>query len=167
MADEKDAEPMAQLYDRFLNRSAVGMFLVALMFAYSAVEQVLGGNLPLFLNYAEKMLAILVVIVVAPVTFKVYWRKRSLLGSCSEPEGFLTTIFQKAATRAFTGGFLALMVLYVLFEKQMVSWPAAVLVPALLAFNLMVASVSFFLDNLSDDESDFDDEDDLGAEVEQ
>lgn len=158
MSEEKVTEPMAQLYDRFLNRSAIGMFLVALLFALSAGEQLLGDEMPTVLSYAEKALAFLIIILVAPVTFKVYWRKKTLLGTCDEPEGYLTASFQKAAMRAFTASFLVMLTLYVLYDKQVIDWSAAAVVPALLAFNMLVASGSFLFDNLSGDEDDFDDE---------
>ncbi|MBO6505017.1 MAG: hypothetical protein JJ850_16515 [Kordiimonadaceae bacterium] len=160
MSEDKAPEPMAQLYDRFLNRSAIGMFLLALLFALTAFEQSAAGELPGALKYAEKAIAILIIILVGPITFQVYRRKRSFVSTCDEPEGFLTSSFQKAAMRAFTGSFILLIVLNVLLEKEAVDWPAAVIVPALLAFNLGVASLSFFLDNLEDDEDDFAEEED-------
>lgn len=158
MSDEKAQEPMAQLYDRFLNRSAIGMFLLALLFAFTAFEQSTAAEVPSAVKYAEKAIAIVIIVIVGPVTFQVYRRKRSFVSTCDEPEGFLTSAFQKAAMRAFTGSFILLIVLNVLLEKGAVNWPAAVIVPALLAFNMGVASLSFFLDNLGDDEDDFGEE---------
>lgn len=159
MSEEKAQEPMAQLYDRFLHRSAIGMFLLALLFAVTAFEQSGVGEVPSVLKYAEKAIAILIIVFVGPVTFQVYRRKRSFVSTCEEPEGFLTSAFQRAAMRAFTGCFILLIVLNVLLEKETVDWPAAVIVPALLAFNLGAASLSFFLDNLGDDDDDFAEED--------
>lgn len=158
MAEETAQEPMAQLYDRFLGRSAVGMFLLALLFALTAYEQSVVVDLPAAAKYAGKGLAILIVVLVGPVTFQVYRRKRSFVSNCDEPEGFLTNAFQKAAMRAFTGGFVILIVLNVMLDKEVVSWPAAVIVPAFLSFQLGIASLSFFLDNIGDEDDEFDEE---------
>lgn len=158
MSSAKEQEPMAQLYDRFLNRCAISMFLLALLFAYSAAEQLLGSELPAFLMYGEKAVAILILVLCGPVTVKVYMRKRSFVSTCDEPEGFLTAAFQKAAMRTFTGSFVLLMVIYVLLDKAVVDWPAGVLVSGLLAFNMIVASGSFFFDSFADSDDDFDEE---------
>ncbi len=157
-------ETGAQLYDRFLLRSALSMLMLAVVYTLDASRSFAADDAASIMKRAEGILAILLMINLLPVMAKLMWFKVKRKPGCNDPDGFVASTFKEAAVRGFSTGFIAMLVALELSKGPLADWPATVFLNIVLALMLGVLSVSFLLAN-RETEPDEDFGDDLDKET--
>jgi len=140
-------ETGAQLYDRFLNRTALSMIMLAVVYALDASRFFAADDIASIMKRAEGILGILLMVNLLPVMLKLMWFKFKHMPGCNDPDGFVASTFKEAAVRGFTTGFIAMIVAMKLSEKIFADWPATIFLNIVLALMLGVLGVSFLVAN--------------------
>lgn len=151
----------AQIIDSFMQRTALGGFLMALAYAMSAAMLVTSSDLAEVLDKLQLGLGILVILVVFPAFLRIVKLRRRSGSDCEETDGYIVAMFKKASTNAFSLTFVFLIIMQVVTEKIQTDLPASFFVDIILAFTLGVFSITFFMLVRSDSdetEDDFDTE---------
>ena len=91
----------AQFAEKFLTRTAVGVFLMAIAYSASAALYLVDGELAIWLDRLELLLALAAVAIVLPMFVQFVRLQAARRGDC-EPEGFVTEVFRKACVKAFS-----------------------------------------------------------------
>lgn len=145
----------AQFVDKFITRTAIGVFLVSLAYAVSVFEQLLAGEGVEILDKVGKALGIAAIVIVLPGFISLIRRRKSLNIGSDEPEGFVTDVYKRAAERAFALTFIFLLFMDVMTGRALSNLSAEVAVKMVIAVSLAIFSVSFYLFNrVSDDDTD-------------
>lgn len=153
-------ETGAQLYDRFLNRTAISMIMLAVVYALDASRAFTADDVASLMKRAEGILGIILMINLLPVMVKLMWFKFKRMPGCNDPDGFVANTFKEAAVRAFTTGFIAMIVALKLSEQILADWSATIILNIILALMLSVLSISFLVANREPElDDDFDDGD--------
>jgi len=153
-------ETGAQLYDRFLNRTAISMIMLAVVYALDASRAFTADDVASMMKRAEGILGIILMINLLPVMVKLMWFKFKRMPGCNDPDGFVASTFKEAAVRAFTTGFIAMIVALKLSEQILADWSATIILNIILALMLSVLSISFLVANREPElDDDFDDGD--------
>ncbi|WP_286830832.1 MULTISPECIES: hypothetical protein [Kordiimonas] len=153
MAPQQSA---AQTLEKFMQRTAIGTFLLAVSYTIGTAEFLVSADLAETLNIIQKPIGLLVILIVAPAVWSL---KR--IGAikprpgCDEPESFVKDMLARASTLAFSITFVVLLALQVLSDKIFTDQPPAFFIGIALMVSLYVFSVSFFV--LSRDTGDDDD----------
>ena len=151
----------AQIVDSFMQRTALGGFLLALAYAMSAAMLVTSPEVAEVLDNLQLGLGILVILVVFPAFLRIVKLRRRSGSDCEETDGYIVAMFKKASTNAFSLTFVFLIIMQVVTEKIQTGLPASFFVDIILAFTLGVFSITFFMLVRSDSdetEDDFDTE---------
>ena len=151
----------AQIIDSFMQRTALGGFLLALAYAMSAAMLVTSPEVAEVLDNLQLGLGILVILVVFPAFLRIVKLRRRSGSDCEETDGYIVAMFKKASTNAFSLTFVFLIIMQVVTEKIQTGLPASFFVDIILAFTLGVFSITFFMlvRSVSDEtEDDFDTE---------
>ena len=151
----------AQIIDSFMQRTALGGFLLALAYAMSAAMLVTSPEVAEVLDNLQLGLGILVILVVFPAFLRIVKLRRRSGSDCEETDGYIVAMFKKASTNAFSLTFVFLIIMQVVTEKIQTGLPASFFVDIILAFTLGVFSITFFMLVRSDSdetEDDFDTE---------
>lgn len=144
MSVEKNIPP-AQMVDSFLRRVVVGVFIVALKYAASALEQVSNEPLAGYLDIGQLVSSIIVVVIVLPA-FVSFFRARAL-PECrqAETDSYIAEMVKQSALYAFSGTFVFLIALEVLVKKITATPPVSFYLDIVLFVALTIFSVSFYL----------------------
>jgi len=140
-------ETGAQLYDRFLNRTALSMIMLAIVYALDASRTFAADDIASMMKRAEGILGILLMINLLPVMIKLVWFKFKRMPGCDDPDGFVASTFKDAAVKGFTTGFIAMIVALKLSEQILADWSATTFLNIILALMLSVLSISFLVAN--------------------
>lgn len=159
-------ETGAQLYDRFLNRTAVSLIMLAVIYALDASRSFAGDDMSVITKRTGGILGILIVLNLLPVTAKLAWFKVKRKPGCNDPDGFTATTFKEAAVRGFATGFIAMLVALELSKSFLADWSATTFLNIVLVLMLSVVSVSFLLANREIDPDD-DFGDDFGNDLDE
>ncbi len=147
----------AQTLEKFMQRTAIGTFLLAISYTIGTAEYLVSEELADTLNMLQKPLGLLVILLVAPAVWSM-----ARIGAfkarpgCDEPESFVKEMLARASTLAFSITFVTLLALQVLSGKVFADQPPAFFIGIALMVSLYVFSISFFV--LSRETEDDDDE---------
>ena len=159
MSKKKPKSP-AEIADQAMQYIAIGIFLVALAKASSALIFFAGEDMVSLLRYAKTGLGILAVIVVFPQFVRLVRLKMNIPSGCAEPEGFIIDVYKRAAERAFAFTFVFLVFLDYMTGNSWSHLPTEFVADLILAASLAFFSLSFFVFNRAGDtdegEDDFD-----------
>lgn len=163
-------ETGAQLYDRFLNRTALSLIMLAVIYALDVSRSFAGDDMAAIIKRTGGILGILIVVNLLPVTIKLAWFKFKRKPGCNDPDGFTATTFKEASVRGFATGFIAMLFALELSKGFLADWSATMFLDIILALMLSVVSVSFLLANRETDpdddfDDDFDEVDDAGNQT--
>ena len=147
----------AQIIDSFMQRTALGVFLMALAYSMSAAMLVASPKVAEVLDNVQLGLGILVLLIVFPAFLRIVKLRRRTGSDCEETDGYIVAMFRKASAKAFSLTFVFLVVMQVVTEKLQTGLSASFFVNVILAFTLGVFSITFFILVRSDsDETDDD-----------
>jgi len=156
-------ESPAQIVDRLLQRTAIGVSLLTISYAMAAAMYVISDQeIVDLMDRLQLVPSILVLLIVFPVFVKFARLRYRLKSECSEADGYLVEMFRRASAMAFSLTFVFLMILEPVTEKYLVGLPAPFFINATLAFSLGVLSVGFF--RLARDDGDDESDDDFDTE---
>ena len=156
-------ESPAQIIDRLLQRTAIGVSLMTIAYAMSATMYVIDdeGVVDL-IDTLQLILGILVLLVLLPAFVKyvrLYYRQK---GECPEVDGYLVEMFRRASAMAFSLTFVFMVILEKVTEKHLTELPTPFFIDTILAFSLGVLSIAFFRVVRSDRDDEVDDDFDTG-----
>ena len=140
----QDEHLKAEFIDKFLQRVAIGVVLVALAFNLSALAFVVPDAVAFYLNKIELALGILAVIIVLPQFIKMMRCRMRGEAWAEDADSFVANIYRRAAEKGFSLTFVALVVLIFLSDDYLIELPLEFYFQALLAFSLGVFSLTFF-----------------------
>lgn len=146
----------AQMVDSFLRRVVLGVFIVALKYAGSALEEVSNEPLARYLDIGQLVTSIIVVAIVLPAFVK-FFRARSL-PECrqAEADSYISEMVKQSALHAFSGTFVFLVALEVAVKKFALDAPVSFFLDIVLFAALTIFSASFYLLVRDDNEDDID-----------
>ncbi len=140
-------ETGAQLNDRFLNRTALSLLMLAVVYTLEVSRSLAANDIAAIMNRAGGILSLILLINLLPVTIKLMWFKYKRKPGCNDPNGFVASTFKEAAVRGFTTSFIAMLVALELSRDVLSVWSATVFLHIILALTLGVLSISFLLAN--------------------
>ncbi len=152
----QDDHSRAEFIDRFMHRTAIGVLLIALAYASSAMAPFLSEAAGAYLDGLELALRVLAVIIILPQFIKMI-RLRARQPEDCETDGFIVDVYKRAASMAFALTFVALLVMQVLAGRQFADLPPGFYINAALAISLGVFSITFLRLAHADDGEDDDD----------
>ena len=149
----KKEETLAQFVDRFMQRTALAVLVISLAYASSAVSHFVSEQTADYLMWAKLVFSFGGGAIVLPVVFKFVRLRMNRDKSCSgSPTGYMASMFNKAAERAFATGFVFMIMLEPLSEYVVADWPPAFFIQSTLSVMIAALGINFFL--LSRDEGD-------------
>jgi len=149
-------ESPAQLLDKFLQRTAVGVFLLTIKYVVSAAGFVVSDELADHAGWLQIVLSILVLVVVFPAFLKYLNLHRKK--ECPDTSGYVIEMFKKSAVKAFSLTFVFLIAVKWMAGNYLMGLPTLFFINAILAFTLGVFSITFYLLLRTDDDQDPDDD---------
>lgn len=158
---KENSETTAQFVDKFLHRTAIGVFLMTLAYAVSSAMYLVSAEVAVTLDVVELLLALAAVVVVLPVFIKFVRLRSKQQCNQSESDGYMAHVLNKACVKAFSFTFVFLILLEPTTEKYLTELPADFFINLILSFSLGVFSLTFFSLIRSDGdeiEDDFDTE---------
>ncbi len=152
-----------QLYDRFMQKTAIAFFILALNYVIDIVQYYAAEDVSKILGYLGLGGAAVIVILLFPDMVRLMRLRRQNTVSCREPEGFVVENFKKAAAKGFMITFLFLTFLKIVTKNLLADLPAAVVVNITLALLLGTVSIAFYIFNRDDgeDEGEFNESDEV------
>lgn len=153
----------AQMVDRLLQRTAIGVSLLTISYAMAAAMYVIDDQgIVDFMDRLQLVPSILVLLIVFPAFVKFARLRYRQKSECAEADGYLVEMFKRASAMAFSLTFIFLIILELVTEKYLTDLPTPFFINATLAFSLSVLSIAFFRlahgdgDDGDDDEFDTD-----------
>ncbi len=138
-------ESPAQIVDTLLQRTAIGLFLLAIGYTMSATMYVVSDQeIVDLMDRLQLVPSILVLLIVFPAFVRFARLRYRHKNECSEADGYLVEMFKRASAMAFSLTFIFLMTLELVTEKYLAGLAAPFFINATLAFSLGVLSVGFF-----------------------
>lgn len=157
MAD-KDQITAVQFADTFLQKTALGVFILSFGFAFEVVEYLVSPGVYRWIKFIELAIGAGIVLLIFPAFIR-YIRYCRKFGRTFAPEGYVTEMFRRACARSFEVTFIFLLVAEVVSHRLLPGVPGKILLDATLFITLMVMSLTFLrLNGSSDEEDGFDDE---------
>jgi hypothetical protein len=155
---QQKTESTAQLTDRFLQRTAIGVLVMSIAYATSAAAYLVGEELAETLDKLEMVPALLAVAIILPIFVKFVRLRANRDCATGDAGSYLAEVYKKAGLKAFSFGFVFLVILEPLTKNAFSHLPGNFFVNVILSFLLAVFGLTFLL--LSrDDDDEFDDED--------
>lgn len=152
----QDDHSRAEFIDRFMHRTAIGVLLIALAYASSAMAPFLSEAAGSYLDNLELGLRVLAVIIILPQFIKMI-RLRARQPENCETDGFVVDVYKRAASMAFALTFVTLVVMQALAGRELADLSAAFYINSTLAISLGVFSITFLrLAHAGDGEDDDD-----------
>ncbi|NVJ71598.1 MAG: hypothetical protein HWE08_14685 [Alphaproteobacteria bacterium] len=137
-----------------MQRTAWGIFLLAIVHGMGAAEFLVPDNTAEMLAMVGKILGVGVILIVAPGFYQAMKLGGFRKLECDHQEGFVTEMLSKASTMAFSLTFVCLLALKVIAEKYASGLPAAFFLNVALTLSLLSFSISFFVLNRDPGEDD-------------
>lgn len=145
-------ETPAQNIEAMLQRTAIGMLVLALAYALSAAEFWLGLEAEDLIQKIQTVLSILIVFIIFPA----FYKGIKTLRSCGDiqlfEDGYLPDVFKHASAQAFSFTFIFLIACEMFIKNIAIEMPPLFFIHVVQSFTLGVFSMSFFL-QLSNDSS--------------
>ena len=138
---------VAEQIDRMHQRIAMGVFLVAIAYAISAIRFFVSEEVIGVLDLFSKILGITILILVLPAFLKFVNMRRKNRGACKEPEGFVIEMFNQATGKAFQFTFLFLVALEIISKNYLAHLPGEFFIKLIISVTLAIFSLSFFFLN--------------------
>lgn len=162
-ATTSDESP-AQIVDRLLQRTAIGVSLLTISYSMAAAMYVISDQeIVDLMDRLQLVPSILVLLIVFPAFVKFARLRYRQKNECSEADGYLVEMFKRASAMAFSLTFIFLMILELVTEKYLTDLPAPFFINVTLAFSLGVLSIGFF--RLARGDSDDESDDDFDTEL--
>jgi len=160
--NNQKAASVAEQIDRIMQKTALGVFLVAVAYAVSVFEFFVSENVADGLNYLSKVLAIIIIVLVLPGFLKAVSLRRRYGKACREPEGFVIAMFNKAAGKAFQFTFIFLIALEIVNGDALAHLPGEFFIKLIISVTLAIFSLIFFFLSRPGVDEEVDDEFDTG-----
>lgn len=142
---ETPAPTTAQIVDTFMQRTAVGLVLIASKFAVTAAAHFLPVTAEDFVDITAVLLSIAAVFVVLP-SFGRYVAARQKDKSCfANVESYLAEMFKEAGMRAFSATFVLLIGLQIFTDLAQPGLPVVFYLDLIVAVMTGSAAISYFL----------------------
>jgi len=155
---DKDQITAVQFADTYLQKTALGVFVLSSGLAFEVVEYLANPDAHRWIKCIQMGISAGVVLLVLPAFIR-YIRYCRKFGRNFAPEGYVTEMFRRACARSFEVTFIFLTVAEVLSHRGLPDVPAKIFLDATLFISLMVMSLTLLkLAGASDEEDDFDDE---------
>ncbi len=156
MADNPAPTP-AQVVDTFMQRSAIGLLLIALKFAVTAGAHFLPEVAEDVVDITALLLSIAAVFVILPSCGR-YLAGRKADRTCfANVESYLAEMFREAAMRAFSATFVLLIGLHIVTDLASPDLPTVFFLDLIIAVMTGAAAISYFI-LVRGDQDDADDE---------
>jgi len=152
-------ESPAIIIDRFFQRLAIGMFILGLMYAISAANYVVEGDLKQTLSLIKRGLSFAVIIIVLPQLWKLMRLSGSDRAKCFQPDSYIVEMYKHASTMAFALTFVALIILNELSQGYFTAMPTAFFFDTALWLTVDIFALTFFISTLASDGDEMDMED--------
>lgn len=149
---------IAEQIDRMHQKIAVGVFLVAIVYAISAAQFLISEETKGILDIISKILGITILFLVLPAFLKLMNMRRKNKGACKEPEGFVIEMFNKASGKAFQFTFLFLVALEIISKNVLANLPGEFLIKLIISVTLAIFSLTFFFLNHDGDVGETEDD---------
>ncbi len=152
-------ESPAQIVDRLLQRTAIGVSLLTISYSMAAAMYVISDQeIVGLMDRLQFIPSILVLLIVFPAFVKFARLRYRQKNECSEADGYLVEMFKRASAMAFGLTFVFLIILEPVTGKYLTELPTPFFINVTLAFSLGVLSIAFFrsVRGDSDDQSDDD-----------
>lgn len=146
MSKQKKVSVVEQI-DRMHQKIAMGVFLVAIAYAISAIRFFVSEEVIGVLDIFSKILGITILILVLPAFLKFVNMRRKNRGACKEPEGFVIEMFNQATGKAFQFTFLFLVALEIISKNYLAHLPGEFFIKLIISVTLAIFSLSFFFLN--------------------
>ena len=130
--------------DRMMQRIALGVFLIAIAYAISASKFFVNEKTADILDISSQVLGVIIIVLVLPAFLKLVNMKRKNREACSEPEGFVTEVFDKATGKSFQFTFLFLIALEFVSGNYLTNLPTEFFIKLIISVTLAIFSLSFF-----------------------
>lgn len=156
MADSPARTP-AQIVDTFMQRSAIGLLLIALKFAITAGAHFLPEAAEDVIDITALLLSIAAVFVILP-SFGRYLAGRKADRVCfANVESYLAEMFKEAAMRGFSATFVLLIGLHIVTDLVSLDLPIVFYLDLIIAVMTGAAALSYFMLVRSDEDDAGDD----------
>ncbi len=152
-------EPVAQFYDRFLGRVAIGLFLVAMGLGIDGLGYFVEPDVAAMLKYGRTGLSVVLMILVLPVFLKLLFLRFNNKEACQEPESFVTEVYKHASVHGFSVVMLMLIAFQVVLGPESDALPTEFYIKSILATGFLAVSISFFIQMYRSEDDDFVSED--------
>lgn len=138
-------ESPAQIVERLLQRTAIGVSLLTISYAMAAAMYVVSDQeIVALMDRLQLIPSILVLLIVFPAFVKFARLKYRRESECPEADGYLVEMFKRASAMAFSLTFVFLIILELVMEKYLTDLPTPFFSNTTLAFSLGVLSIAFF-----------------------
>lgn len=144
--------------DRMMQRIALGVFLVAIAYAISASKFFVNEKTANILDISSQVLGVIIIVLVLPAFLKFVIMKRKNREACSEPEGFVIEMFDKATGKSFQFTFLFLIALEFVSGNYLTNLPTEFFIKLIISVTLAIFSLSFFFLNRAGGDLEAEDE---------
>ena len=156
----------AQIVETLLQRTAIGLFLLAIGYTMSAIMYVVSDQeIVDLMDRLQLVPSILVLLIVFPAFVRFARLRYRRKNECTEADGYLVEMFKRASAMAFSLTFVFLIVLELVAEKYLTGLPTPFFINATLAFSLGVLSIAFFRLAHGDGDDEGDDDFDTGQDA--
>ncbi len=139
-----DSMSLAQAADNLLSRTALGVLLLAVANAGSALAFFVGDDASLLLDRARLALAVVMVAIVLPPVLRFARLRRQCVAQLSECDSYLSQVFSQASVFAFSVTFVLTVALEATADKFFADLPTAFFLNVILAVSLFVLGGAFF-----------------------
>ena len=136
---------IAQLAERFLHRTALGVLLMALAYALAAAMYLVSEPLEQRLDLVQLVLAMAAVIVVLPGFVRMLRVRMARGTDCADADSYIGEQFRKACVMAFSITFVVLAVAGPVSRQLPSDLPPDFYIQSVLALSLGAFSATFFV----------------------
>jgi len=156
--NNKTSASVAEQLDKIMQKTALGVLLVACAYTLSVLKIFFDVPVVTFLDYTKTALGILAIVIVLPGFVKGIQLRREHGEACKEPEGFIKEMFNKAAGKAFQFTFIFLIFLEMISRNYLAHLPPSFFLKLIIAVTLAIFSLTFFFLSHSDSDEDIEDD---------
>ncbi len=155
---QNNQQSAAEIVDKFMQRTALAVFLISLAFACTALRFVVEGDIASHLGKAKLVFSVLAVILVLPQFIRVMRLAIKNRASGCEPEGFIVDVYRRASEKGFAFNFIFLLIMDVVTDNLVTDLPPKFFIDVVIAASLAIFSLSFFFLNRKSNADEGDDE---------
>jgi hypothetical protein len=135
----------AEEIEKIVKNFASLLLVLAFLFLSNAIEGIYGEAVDPYMDYVQKPLAILTLILAIPTVARSIKIKRQRTFDIFEEGGYMGAMFQKAAARAFIVTYAITVLLAALNNKVLSHLTAEDLAYIVLTYSLAAFSIVFFI----------------------